>query len=170
MSEHIHIVPYDPNWVQKFEEEKVLIQNTIGPWITGGINHIGSTSIPGLSAKPIIDIMVGVESLEASKPCIDLLAKIDYQYFPYKTDQMHWFCKPSPEHRTHHLHIVETNGEQYKARLAFRDYLIAHPDKAAEYETLKKGLAEKFKDDREAYTQAKADFVKEVLSLNNPLG
>src|SRR5205807_1655147 len=116
-NEAIHIVPYDPIWQTKFETEKELIQKTIGPWISAGIHHVGSTSIPGLAAKPIIDIMVGVKNLEEAKPCIDLLAQINYQYYPYKPDQMLWFCKPSPEHRTHHLYLIEPTHPEWKARL-----------------------------------------------------
>ena len=161
-TEEIYLTPYNPEWIKKFEEEKGLIEKTIRPWITGGVHHVGSTAIPGLSAKPIIDIMVGVKSLEETKVCIELLSKIGYCYFPYKIDLMHWFCKPSPEHRTHHLYLIEISNPEFNARLAFRDYLITHPEKAAEYEKLKKGLVEKFKNDREAYTQAKSDFVKKI--------
>lgn len=162
-NESIHIVTYDQTWPEKFEKEKELIQTTIGSYITGGIHHVGSTSIPELSAKPIIDIMVGVESLEKAKPCIELLTKIDYQYYPYKPDTMIWFCKPSPEHRTHHLYLIETTNPEFKARLAFRDYLRNHPQERKEYEELKTQLAEKFTNDREAYTQAKTEFVETIL-------
>lgn len=158
--EPVVIVPYDSQWPEKFEEEKKLIQETIGKYITGEINHVGSTAIPGLSAKPIIDIMVGVESLEASKPAIALLEKINYCYYPYKAQFMHWFCKPSPEHRTHHLHLIPTASPEYKAKIAFRDYLRANPQVRQAYEDLKTKKAEQFRNDREAYTQAKTDFVK----------
>lgn len=161
--ESIHITPYDETWVQKFEEEKNLIDKTIGTFITGGIHHVGSTAVPGLSAKPIIDIMVGVKNLEESKPYIELLSKIHYQYYPYKPDQMLWFCKPSPEKRTHHLYLIETTNPEFKARLAFRDYLRNHPEERKEYQVLKINLAEKFTDDREAYTQAKTNFVEDIL-------
>ncbi len=163
--EEVHIVSYDPNWIKKFNEEKELIEKTIDSFITGGVHHVGSTSVPRLSAKPIIDIMVGVESLEKAKPCIESLSKIDYCYYPYKPELMHWFCKPSPEYRTHHLYLIETSNPEFKARLAFRDYLISHPEKAKEYEELKLKLADEFKDDREAYTQAKTDFIKEITRL-----
>lgn len=162
--EQIKIVPYDPTWIAKFEKEKNLIETTIGEFITGGIHHIGSTSIPGLSAKPVIDILVGVESLKESKPCIELLTKVQYQYSPYKPDIEHWFCKPSPEHRTHHLHLIATSHPEFKARLAFRDYLITHADAKSNYEKLKLKLAEEFRSDREAYTEAKGQFVKEILN------
>lgn len=162
--EAVHIVSYDRSWPEKFESEKQLIEKTIGPWITGGVNHVGSTAVPGLSAKPIIDIMVGVKSLEESRPCIGKLAKIEYRYYPYRTQYMHWFVKPSPEHRTHHLHLIPTSHPQYKARLAFRDYLRTHPQDRLRYEQLKAELAKKFRDDREAYTDAKTQFVKSIIA------
>ena len=160
----IVLVPYNPSWPSKFEEEKKLIEQTIGEFITGGIHHIGSTAVPGLSAKPVIDILVGVESLEASKPCIKLFSKIQYCYFPYKPDIEHWFCKPSDEYRTHHLHMIPTSHPEFRSRLAFRDYLKSRPEDLVKYEQLKKKLAEEFKNDREAYTDAKTKFVKEILA------
>ena len=106
---------------------------------------------------------MGVESLEKSRPCIKILEKINYCYYPYKEKYEHWFCKPSPEHRTHHLHLMVTGSPEFKAKIAFRDYLISHPEEIQKYESLKKKLAEKFDNDREAYTQAKTDFVKEII-------
>ena len=160
----IYLVPYSPNWPDKFEEEKKLIQEAIGPWVTGGINHVGSTAIPGLSAKPIIDIMVGVNSLEETKPCIELLTKINYMYYPYRPESMHWFLKPTPEHRTHHLYLVPVSDSQYQARIAFRDYLRIHREEREEYEKLKTKLAAKHSNDREAYTLAKEDFIKNIVA------
>lgn len=162
--EKIIIVPYDPDWPRKFEKEKKLIEKTLGSYITGGVHHIGSTAIPGLSAKPIIDILVGVESLEISKSCIDLLSKIQYHYFPYKTESEHWLCKPSPTHREYHLHLIPTNHKDFKAKLVFRDYLRSHQKVRNAYGKLKIKLAEQFGNDREAYTEAKTEFVKSILA------
>lgn len=161
--EGVHIVKYDPSWPDKFESERKLVEQTLGEWIAGGIHHVGSTSVPNLSAKPIIDIMVGVKNLEEAKACIPLLETIQYCYFPYKSDQMIWFCKPSPYKRTHHLYLMETSHPQWAARLAFRDYLKTHKEEKKTYEQLKISLAEKFRDDREAYTDAKTEFVKSVV-------
>ena len=162
--EQIHLVDYDPTWPDKFEKEKKLIEETIDPWIVGGIHHVGSTAIPGLSAKPIIDIMAGVKDLEAAKPCIKLLKEIDYCHYPYKPTQMIWFCKPSPEHRTHHLYLMVASYPEWKARLAFRDYLRNHNEAKEQYEELKINLVKKFSNDREAYTQSKEDFVRDIVS------
>lgn len=163
-NEPVVLVPYDQSWVEKFEREKELLTSVIGSSASGGIHHIGSTSIPGISAKPIIDILVGVDSLESSRPCIELLSKFDYQYFPYKADSEHWFCKPSPERRTHHLHLIPTTHPDFKARIAFRNYLRENKEYRDLYQTLKTKLADQYRDDREAYTQAKASFVKDVVS------
>ncbi len=114
--------------------------------------------MPGLDAKPVIDILVGVEDLEKARSCFDPLAGIDYLYAPYLSEEMHWFCKPDPGRRTHHLHLAPTSGRRYAEELAFRDLLRADPATAAAYGALKRDLAARFPDDREAYTEAKSEF------------
>lgn len=163
-NEPVRLVPHDPAWAARFRAEAVLLQATIGIWITGGIHHIGSTAVPGLDAKPIIDIAVGVESLEASRPCIELLSEIDYLYSPYRGEVMHWFCKPDPARRTHHLHLMPTGSERLEDEIVFRDYLRTHPAHAAEYGELKRRLAADHTEDREAYTNAKAHFVESMTA------
>jgi GrpB-like predicted nucleotidyltransferase (UPF0157 family) len=161
----VEIVPYDEAWPGAFEDERRKLLDTIGPWLAGPVEHIGSTAIPGLAAKPVIDIMAGVASLEASRPALPVLAGLDYCYFPYRPDSEHWFCKPSPYFRTHHLHLVPFGSAQWAGALAFRDYLRAHPETAAEYQELKTRLAREFHLDREAYTQAKSPFVTRITDL-----
>ena len=163
----IEVVPYDPAWPQRFEQERALLQEAIGPWLTGGIHHVGGTAVPGLAAKPVIDVLAGVESLEASRACFEPLAALQYRYAPYRTEEMHWFCKPSPAHRTHHLHLVPTGSPRYRAELAFRDALRADPQLAREYEELKQRLAAEHREDREAYTEGKAPFIAGVLARAN---
>ncbi len=161
----VHIVPYDESWLSRFEQERAILDRVIGAWVVGGIEHVGSTAIPGLAAKPVIDIMAGVESLEASRATIPVLGKIEYCYFPYRPDVMHWFCKPSPALRTHHLHLIPFQSRLWVERIAFRDYLRTHADVAAEYAELKQRLAAQHHLDREAYTDAKTPFVARVLKL-----
>jgi GrpB-like predicted nucleotidyltransferase (UPF0157 family) len=161
--EPIRLVPYDSSWPTRFAEERAVLDETIGGWATGGIHHVGSTAVPGLDAKPIIDILVGVDSLQVSTASFDLLAKLDYLYAPYRADEMHWFCKPDPRRRTHHLHLVPTDSGRFRDELAFRDRLRSSPGIAEEYAGLKRDLAERFADDREAYTEGKADFIGRVL-------
>lgn len=161
--EPVRIVPYDPDWAPRFEQERTLLAGAIDEWAVGGIHHVGSTSVPGLQSKPVIDILIGVRSLEDSYACFDRLAGLDYLYAPYRTHEMHWFCKPDRSRRTHHLHLVPTISARFRDELAFRDYLRDHPDVAQEYGALKRRLAAKFEHDREAYTDAKADFISAIL-------
>jgi GrpB-like predicted nucleotidyltransferase (UPF0157 family) len=163
--ERVRLVPHNIEWAARFEEEAERIQAVIGRWIVGGIHHVGSTAVPQLVAKPIIDIAVGVESLESSRACIGLLGEIQYIYAPYRADVMHWFCKPSPARRTHHLHLIPTGSRRLKDELVFRDYLRAHPDRAAEYGVLKSKLAIEHADDRDRYTRAKAGFVETLTAI-----
>jgi GrpB-like predicted nucleotidyltransferase (UPF0157 family) len=130
----------------------------------GPIEHVGSTAIPGMPAKPVIDIMAAVSTLEASRAAIDEVKNIGYLYFPYRPDMMHWFCKPSPAFRTHHLHLVPFGDERWVDCLAFRDRLCGDQTLATEYATLKKKLAAEFKFEREAYTAAKGPFLQRVLA------
>jgi GrpB-like predicted nucleotidyltransferase (UPF0157 family) len=162
--EPIEIVTYDPSWPLLYEQERIRLQTAIGSWATGGIHHVGSTAVPGLDAKPIIDILLGVDSLDASRGCIEALGALDYKYAPYRPEEMHWLCKPSPSRRTHHLHLVPSGSERYRQELAFRDALRANPATAREYAHLKRRLAAAHREDREAYTAAKGDFIAQVLA------
>jgi GrpB-like predicted nucleotidyltransferase (UPF0157 family) len=119
--EPIRLVGYDPDWPRQFERERAALGGSIGPWIDGGIHHVGSTAVPGLEAKPIVDILVGVRDLAESRACFGPLAALEYLYAPYLEGEMHWFCKPHPSRRTHHLHLVPTGSGRYRAELAFRD-------------------------------------------------
>jgi GrpB-like predicted nucleotidyltransferase (UPF0157 family) len=160
----IEIVAYDTGWPARFEVEAKILTVLLAPWLAGDIEHIGSTAVPGLAAKPVIDIMLPVHSLEASRPAIAAAAGASYLYAPYRAEVMHWFCKPSPAHRTHHLHMLKAGGSVWSERLAFRDALRSDPRLAAEYAVLKKELALRFSHDREGYTAAKTPFIHRVLN------
>ncbi len=161
--EPVRIVPYDTAWPARFEEERAALAELLGDVVTGGIHHIGSTAVPGLAAKPIIDIQVGVADLEIARSCIEPLAALDYLYAPYRADEIAWFCKPSPERRTHHLHLVPVTSPRFGAVLEFRDLLRSDPEVAREYEAMKRQLAATFERDREAYTEAKQPFIESAL-------
>jgi GrpB-like predicted nucleotidyltransferase (UPF0157 family)/GNAT superfamily N-acetyltransferase len=161
--EPIRIAPYDRSWPMQFERERLALEAAIGRWATGGIHHVGSTAVPGLDAKPIIDILVGVGSLERSRACFEPLEGLGYLYAPYRADEMHWFCKPHPAHRTHHLHLVPADSRRFADELAFGDLLRSNASVANAYAALKHELADRFRDDREAYTEAKGDFIREAL-------
>jgi len=160
----IHLVAYDSEWARLFREERAALQRVLGPWLTGPIEHIGSTAVPDLVAKPVIDIMAAVGSLEESKNALAAVQGFGYVYAPYRTDVMHWFCKPRLSFRTHHLHLVPYRSELWVARIAFRDRLREDAAVAAEYADLKRQLAACFEHDREAYTDAKSGFVARIVA------
>ncbi|WP_444927927.1 GrpB family protein [Microbulbifer sp. TRSA002] len=160
----IELENYNSAWPDAFEKEKGILLNVAGEWLCGAVEHVGSTSVPGLSAKPIIDIMFGVKDLPSSKPAIEALSVINYCYYPYKDDVMHWFCKPKPEYRTHHLHLIPFKSNLWQERLKFRDILRNNRTIAQKYAALKQKLAQDNPQDREAYTENKWPFIKAVLS------
>jgi len=160
----IIISEYNPQWPGMFETEKAFLARLLPQFITGGIEHVGSTSVPGLAAKPIIDIMLGVSTLADSRDAIEILSANGYCYYPYKSDVMHWFCKPTPDIRSHHLHLVPYNSPLWLERLAFRDHLRTNPQAAAEYSELKRKLAREHREDRELYTQKKWPFIRAQLT------
>lgn len=164
VDEPIRLVAADPGWPERFEVERAKLEDAIGGWVVGGIHHVGSTAVPGLEAKPIIDILVGVRDLETSRECFGPLSALGYQYAPYLPEEMHWFCKPDPAHRTHHLHLVPAQSKRYRDELAFRDLLSEDQDLAEEYAALKCQLAAAHSDDREAYTDGKSSFIATALS------
>jgi GrpB-like predicted nucleotidyltransferase (UPF0157 family) len=170
MTAPVYIEPYAAAWASRFEVERELLRDVLAPWLAGPIEHVGSTAVVGLAAKPIVDIMAGVASLAGSRSAIAALAAHGYCHHSYAADVEHWFCKPSPELRTHHLHLVPVHSELWQQRLMFRDALRARPALAAEYARLKVELAEHHRFDREAYTQAKSAFISGVLREVAELG
>lgn len=159
----VELKQYNSKWPELFEQEKTFLLEEIGGFLVGSVEHVGSTAVPGMIAKPIIDIMFGVESLESSKGAIEVLQTNGYCYYPYKSDVMHWFCKPSPELRTHHLHLVPYQSPLWKERTRFRDILRENPKVAEEYGVLKQSLAAEMASDRESYTESKWPFIEKVL-------
>jgi GrpB-like predicted nucleotidyltransferase (UPF0157 family) len=164
MDAPIHIEPHSPAWPIAFAAERDVLRVVLAPWLAGPIEHVGSTAVPGLAAKPVIDIMAAVWDLESSRTALPLLAQSGYCHAPYKQDAMHWFCKPGFELRTHHLHLVPYRSALWNDRIAFRDRLRADSSLADEYAQLKRRLAVTHRHDREAYTEAKTPFIEKVLS------
>lgn len=165
--DEIEIVDYDPRWPILFEEEAKRLRAALDPSVIVGLEHFGSTAIQGLAAKPVIDILIAVRSLTVARASfVEPLRKLDYVYWADnpKQDRM-FFVKGMPpfgSRRSHHVHLTEPHGEMWQ-RLAFRDYLRAHPEEAAAYERLKRRLAAEHPTDREAYTEAKAAYVESVM-------
>jgi GrpB-like predicted nucleotidyltransferase (UPF0157 family) len=167
MKEDVAVVPYDPRWVGMFEQERLHLLSCLPADLVMRIEHFGSTAVPGLSAKPIVDILVEVTSLDETRQrIVPILETQGYDYFwrPSWGDDTPpfyaWFIKRNKKgNRTHHIHMVESHFEHWD-RLLFRDYLIEHPDIAREYGKLKMRLAGAHPNDRAAYTQAKSDFIR----------
>jgi GrpB-like predicted nucleotidyltransferase (UPF0157 family) len=166
----VEIVQYDPTWPMRFQEEADFLRPALTTWLAGAIEHIGSTAIPGLAAKPVIDIMAGVLALDDSRPAIAVATELGYCYAPYQVEFEHWFCKPSPAFRTHHLHLIPVGTPQWIRPIAFRDYLRADRNVAVEYEALKRRLAQEHQLDREAYTQAKRPFILRITDVALEMG
>jgi GrpB-like predicted nucleotidyltransferase (UPF0157 family) len=168
--ELVEITPYDPRWPALFAEERDRLVGRFSTLIRR-IEHFGSTAVPGLAAKPIVDMLVEVTSLDAARAQIApvlQLAGYDYFWRPSEGDDTPpfyaWFIRRDASgQRTHHIHMVESGYPQWES-LPFRDYLIAQPTVAGEYENLKRRLAAEFPHDREAYTSGKSDFIRRVTS------
>jgi GrpB-like predicted nucleotidyltransferase (UPF0157 family) len=165
--DEVEIVNYDPRWPDLFDEEAKRLRAILDPSLILGLEHFGSTAVPDLSAKPIIDILIAVRSLtKAQASFVEALRSLDYVYWadnPNK-DRM-FFVKGMPpfgSRRSHHVHVTEPNGEMWQ-RLAFRDYLRAHPEEARTYQRLKRQLAAAHPTDRDAYTGAKSAYVESVM-------
>lgn len=167
MSRPVRIVDYDPQWPKLYEKEKGRILNVVGDTIVR-IEHIGSTAVPDIGAKPIIDIMVAVNRLSDAEKCIERLQRIDYEYQPEQEaerPERRFFRKGNPPKEQHyHLHMVELTSDFWKRHLLFRNYLRTHPKVAQDYHELKKRLADKYGSDREGYTEAKTYFIESIVA------
>jgi GrpB-like predicted nucleotidyltransferase (UPF0157 family) len=170
LKEEVAVVPYEPRWPALFEEEKRHLSRCLPPELLGRIEHFGSTAVPGLPAKPIIDMLVEVTDLDETRRRIaPILENQGYDYFwrPTWGDDVPpfyaWFIKRDGNgNRTHHIHMVENRFDHWD-RLLFRDYLREHPEAAEEYATLKLTLAQAHPGDRVAYTKGKTDFIIRIM-------
>jgi GrpB-like predicted nucleotidyltransferase (UPF0157 family) len=162
----IVVVPYDPEWPHRFEAERALLERVLAPWLEDGVHHVGSTAIPGIAAKPIIDMIAGVRDLEAARAAFGPLREQSYHHAPHRPGIAHHFEKRlrGSGRPTHGLHLTEPESDLWRERLAFRDALRSDPALAAEYEALKLRLAAEYGGDRVAYTEGKRPFVVRVLA------
>ncbi len=160
----IRLEPYNPDWERFYKEEEKLLIDTVGEHILD-IQHIGSTSIHGMIAKPIIDIGMAITIFEEGFELIEPIKKIGYEYKGENNiPRRHYFIKGDPT--THHLHILELYSKEWKKHIIFRDSLRKNKDLANVYAQIKVELAEKFRNDRLAYTEGKTDFVNYILENN----
>ena len=169
--EEVTIAPYDPAWPESFRQEKEHLLSCLPNDLIRRIEHFGSTAVPGLAAKPIVDMLVEVTDLQATKVrIVPVLESQGYDYFwrPTHGDDgppfYAWFIKRDPRTgaRTHHIHMVEGHFTEHWDRLLFRDYLVEHPEVAREYEALKIRLASASPRDRVTYARGKTDFIDRV--------
>jgi GrpB-like predicted nucleotidyltransferase (UPF0157 family) len=167
MNDPITVVPYDAAWPARFRIECQLIRIALSD-IHPQIEHIGSTSVPGLAAKPIIDMLVGVRSLNDFERHYDRLSIYGYEYIPeYERvlPDRRFFKRVVRGVRTHHVHVVEVDGTYWKRYLKFRDSLRGDTWLATRYAELKRRLAARFRFERDAYTNGKTGFVEAVLAM-----
>ncbi|WP_173087901.1 GrpB family protein [Devosia sp. 1635] len=158
----VRLAVYNQGWRAAFEEEASDLRQSLASRVCG-LEHVGSTSISGLMAKPILDLLLGLSNLDDGPGLASELAKLDYEFRPDAgLPAEHVYAKGTP--RTHVLHVVEIEGEAWQQKLAFRDALRDQPELARAYQELKVSLSLLFPDDRAAYTAGKTEFVKGVVS------
>jgi GrpB-like predicted nucleotidyltransferase (UPF0157 family) len=155
----VRIVDYDPAWPEIAAAEIRRVEAALGV-VAVRIDHVGSTAVPGLAAKPIVDLQASVAELEPTERYARPLAGLGYLFAPDPdSPDFHFFGKPAERPRTFHLHVCAAGSEHERRHLALRDYLRAHPDEAGWYAARKRGLVARHPEDRLAYIEGKADFV-----------
>ena len=164
MTNRVVLVPYDADWPRRFDEERRVLVELFAA-TTAVVEHVGSTAVPGLGSKPVIDVMVGVPALALAEERIPALEAAGYEYVPdYETQlpERRYFRKPRLGPRTFHVHCVVMGSDLWIQHIAFRDYLRAHPEVAAAYYELKADLARRVT--KAEYTEAKRPFIEQVLA------
>lgn len=167
INDEIVVVPHSAAWTARFRIESQLLHVALA-LLKPAIEHIGSTSVPGLAAKPIIDMLVGVESLTAFECQSRRLALFGYQYIPEYERALpdrRFFKRVVNGMRTHHVHVVEKNGVYWKRYMKFRNSLRDDAWLAARYAEVKRRLAARYSFDRDAYTNGKTGFIEAVLAM-----
>ncbi|KRF04841.1 hypothetical protein ASG89_21315 [Paenibacillus sp. Soil766] len=165
MVQEVVITAYKSDWIREFEKEKKKISEALSSSAIQ-IEHIGSTSIAGMPAKPILDIAVSVNHLDEADLFIEPLRTLGYEYVPkLEFPNRRFFRKGECKKGTHHLHIYECSSDEWGNNLLFRNYLRSHPEQAAAYAELKKHLASLYVEDRTTYTLRKAPFIQSIIEL-----
>lgn len=158
----VEVVPHDATWRTKFEDESQLITPALGNNLVR-IHHIGSTSIPGIYAKPIIDILVEVQDITQVDESNAAMTALGYEAMgEFGIPGRRYFRKHIESQRSHHVHIFTANSSEIERHLAFRDYMIAHPEDAKKYSELKRELAKLYPEDIYGYMDGKDGFIKEM--------
>lgn len=163
-SKSVRVEKYNPKWKTEYLKQEKKLKKALNNFNVQ-IEHIGSTSIVDCYAKPIIDIAVGVSSLEYGKQLIPVLEKIGWVHTGNADFGIRWFLKKSKGKKaTHFIHIEDINSRIWQNHILFRDYLNSHPEKVEEYSEIKKSLELKFKNNRKEYTKQKDPFIKDVIA------
>jgi GrpB-like predicted nucleotidyltransferase (UPF0157 family) len=161
----VELVDYDPAWAEKFAAASAEVSRSLATWLVA-VEHIGSTAVPGLAAKPVIDMMVSVRTLADTAGIVAALGKLGYEYVPaYEAifPDRRFFRRWEHGRRTVQIHLVErTDAEWWDRHLGFRDWLRSHDQDRDAYASLKRALAAEFRHDRVGYTDAKGVFVREI--------
>jgi GrpB-like predicted nucleotidyltransferase (UPF0157 family) len=166
----IHIAPYDPDWPVRFEQQRQRVASALRPWCVGPVEHIGSTSVPGLAAKPIIDMLARIPDYD-TEDIVAAMSGIGWVHAEEPGDESSrkWsFCFPGISWRTHHLHVFEAASPRWPSLLTFRDHLRDHPGDAAAYGRIKAALAAADAVDRPRYRAGKAPFIEGLLEQRKP--
>ena len=164
--EAIEIKKPDPSWKEKGIREGEEVYNSLSAFGVKQVEHIGSTAIPNLPAKPIIDLMASIPSFELIDEIVENLTLHDWHYIPPVLDKQPWrrfFVKVKNDKRVAHLHLMQEGEKRWEKQIKFRNKLRTNSDLAEEYATIKSQLAHEFNNDREGYTVAKTEFINKVL-------
>lgn len=161
----VELEDYNPEWKESYEKERDLLKKVLKDKIVG-IEHVGSTAVPGLKSKPIIDICVAIKNLEDAVEFEEILKPYDYHFRGHQGVMDRYFYAKGPEeNRTHYVHFETLESDSYQNHILFRDYLIKHPEYIEKYKKLKEELAEKYPEERSKYTAGKSEFIQSVIQL-----
>ncbi|MGH7141790.1 MAG: GrpB family protein [Minisyncoccia bacterium] len=159
----VKLYPYQKQWSDEFEKERRRLLNKLGN-LAIDVQHIGSTSVPGLTAKPILDIAIGVQRFKDAQKLAKSLRELGYNFDRPFQHQL-FFARGPDAKRTHYVHVMRYNGAKWKNDALFREYLRSHPARARAYATLKVKLAKQYAGERQKYSDGKNAFIKETLRL-----
>ncbi len=166
-TEKVEVRPPEASWQKQGEHECRFLEVTLARWLVAPVEHVGSTAVPGMAAKPILDMQAAVADLGCAPDVAVALGTASWHYVPADLDGRPWrrfFVKVLDGHRAAHLHVMSRGTARWGEQLAFRDALRAEPELVERYAALKRDLADRHRDAREAYTDEKETFVRAVLA------
>ncbi|TLS38198.1 GrpB family protein [Pseudalkalibacillus caeni] len=157
----VYLEEHNPEWKNKYLEEEEKIKGIFGGQLENSY-HIGSTSISGIKAKPVIDILLEVKDIHEVDRLNNAMEQLGYEAMGEHGIEGRRFFRKGGNNRTHHIHVFEKGNSEIKRHVNFRDYMRAHPEEARKYESLKAELAQKYCDDMEKYAESKSEFIREM--------